>query len=526
MSVDTAASATLQDADYTNGEQYIYSTLLSEGTHNYFFDTSDGLESASVPSTGNLSGPIVTSTYTPVGTNVVVMPDPAFTITFTEVTVSGDTYVTHNSAGSALPSGYMHGNPAAYFDIWTTATYNGKVRICYTYDDATYFGVGYGGEKGLRWLHIETGAFRDRTVTLDVNNNFVCGEVYTFSEFSAAVEEATLVTLTSFKATDMDGKILLTWSTASEVDSMGFNILRGLSPNGPFERINEWVVRSKGTPTRGMTYTYEDTDIKKGITYYYRLENIDFAGRITAHMIASVTMLPPEAPDIKQQPSEIVSPSETIRTDGLMYEARPQDTLGTGPGEISIIQIETPARTGVESNEIIPESTGTVTEDKKEYKMEGIIEDVAEVHQVVEKTPDAAPKVEVPEYFTLKIEDEMGNKMQVRLPEETETVKDPFDFSLGEDGKITLKWSAKGNLKGFNILRRSGKSKVFNKINILPIPFFASKGDDKGLIYSFKDAGIVTDKKDKLHTYKIETILSDGTKKESKPVEISVPVNR
>src|SRR3972149_7407872 len=100
----------------------------------------------------------------------------------------------------------------------------------------------------------------------------------------------------------------------------------------------------------------------------------------------------------------------------------------------------------------------------------------------------------------------MGNKMQVRLPEETETVKDPFEFSLGEDGKITLKWSAKRNSKGFNILRRSGKSKVFNKINILPIPFFASESGESGLIYSFKDADVVKDKKDKLYVYKIETI--------------------
>ena len=103
---------------------------------------------------------------------------------------------------------------------------------------------------------------------LDVNTNMVCGEVYSFSEFSASVEQATLVTLTSFAATGMDGKVLLTWATSSEVDSIGFNILRGTSPDGPFTRINDWVIRSKGTSTRGMTYTHEDIDVKDGRPIY------------------------------------------------------------------------------------------------------------------------------------------------------------------------------------------------------------------------------------------------------------------
>ncbi|MCP4710776.1 MAG: DNRLRE domain-containing protein, partial [Planctomycetes bacterium] len=42
MSVDTSAAAALQDGDYTNGEQYIYSTTLSRTTHNYYFTASDG----------------------------------------------------------------------------------------------------------------------------------------------------------------------------------------------------------------------------------------------------------------------------------------------------------------------------------------------------------------------------------------------------------------------------------------------------------------------------------------------------
>src|SRR4030067_1892016 len=185
MATDTSASAALMDGNYANGEQYVYSSMLTDGTHNYYFDTTDGLEAALLPQSGNLSGPIVTNTYTPVGLNVVVKPDVNVTITFDQVTSVGDTYVTNSQAGSSLPSGFLHGSPRAYFDIWTTASYTGKVRMCFTYNDERYFGVGYGGERGLRWLHVESGSFRDRTVALDVNNNFVCGGVYCFLEFSA-----------------------------------------------------------------------------------------------------------------------------------------------------------------------------------------------------------------------------------------------------------------------------------------------------------------------------------------------------
>jgi len=536
MAVDSAASATLHDGDYSNGEQYVYSTLLADGTHNYYFDTTDGLEGATLPASGNLIGPIVTNTYTPVGTNVVVTPDIAVTITFAQVTASGDTYVTRSQTGSALPSGFLHGNPPAYFDIWTTATYTGKVRICYTYDDAQYFGVGYGGERGLRWLHYENGAFRDRTVTLDVNNNIVCGEVYSFSEFSAAVEEATLVTLTSFRAAGMDGKVLLTWTTASEVDSIGFNILRSTSANGPFTRINDWLIRSRGTPTRGMTYSFEDIDVENGTTYFYKLENVDINGRIAAHMIASATPEAPRVSEEKPQTGGAVGPEseETTRSTTGRGEVKAKGGMDTLPSSGVVLKEGTPAAVGeaaVEppSGTTAPEPGVMEEEISGEALDRGIrggeageigIRAEGEGSSRRPETPEtkAPGERDLPKGFTLKIEDDEGNEMEVRPPEEGETPEEPFGIRAEEDGKITLKWLARGNLKGFNILRGEGRDRGYKKINTLPIPFFASQAGDKGLIYSFRDAGTG---RDKLYRYKIETILPDNTRKESGAVEIS-----
>ncbi|MBI3804504.1 MAG: fibronectin type III domain-containing protein [Nitrospirae bacterium] len=64
MTLDTQASAALHDGDYTNGEQYVYTTtgLAAQGApHNYYFDVSDGTNTARTPLSGTLSGPVVSS---------------------------------------------------------------------------------------------------------------------------------------------------------------------------------------------------------------------------------------------------------------------------------------------------------------------------------------------------------------------------------------------------------------------------------------------------------------------------------
>lgn len=60
MTLDATAAAALRDGNYTNGEQYIYTTTLAQGTHNYYFDTSDGTNTTRLPAgTATYSGPDV-----------------------------------------------------------------------------------------------------------------------------------------------------------------------------------------------------------------------------------------------------------------------------------------------------------------------------------------------------------------------------------------------------------------------------------------------------------------------------------
>lgn len=77
--------------------------------------------------------------------------------------------------------------------------------------------------------------------------------------------------------------ILIEWSTASELDTVGFNLYRSDNPEGPFEIINASLVPSSVDPMTGGEYEYEDKSVTPGITYYYRLEDVEMDGATTQH---------------------------------------------------------------------------------------------------------------------------------------------------------------------------------------------------------------------------------------------------
>ncbi len=72
--------------------------------------------------------------------------------------------------------------------------------------------------------------------------------------------------------------ITVTWSTASELNTAGFNLLRGDNADGPFTRLNPEIIPASPDPLVGGTYAYTDTQVVFDQTYYYRVEEIEFGG--------------------------------------------------------------------------------------------------------------------------------------------------------------------------------------------------------------------------------------------------------
>ena len=65
------------------------------------------------------------------------------------------------------------------------------------------------------------------------------------------------------------------WETETEFETAGYNIYRSDSEDGEFVKINQRLIPSKADPTSGAQYTYIDSDIIPGNTYFYRLEDVE-----------------------------------------------------------------------------------------------------------------------------------------------------------------------------------------------------------------------------------------------------------
>ena len=74
------------------------------------------------------------------------------------------------------------------------------------------------------------------------------------------------------------GTIVIHWTTESEVDNAGFNILRGQTRTGEFKVINAQLIPGAGTTAERNTYTWTDTTAKPNVVYYYQIEDVSLGG--------------------------------------------------------------------------------------------------------------------------------------------------------------------------------------------------------------------------------------------------------
>jgi hypothetical protein len=77
--------------------------------------------------------------------------------------------------------------------------------------------------------------------------------------------------------------VMVEWTTASELNTAGFNVYRSASPAGPFTRINGDLIPASPDPLVGGSYIFTDTTVMAGHTYYYQLEDVESSGATTRH---------------------------------------------------------------------------------------------------------------------------------------------------------------------------------------------------------------------------------------------------
>ncbi len=77
--------------------------------------------------------------------------------------------------------------------------------------------------------------------------------------------------------------VIVEWSTASELDTVGFNLYRSDTEAGPYTLVNEALIPAAGDALAGSSYRYEDRSVQAGRTYYYELEDVSASGAGTRH---------------------------------------------------------------------------------------------------------------------------------------------------------------------------------------------------------------------------------------------------
>lgn len=117
------------------------------------------------------------------------------------------------------------------------------------------------------------------------------------------------VELTSFTASVVDLSVVLNWTTATEVNNQGFEILRSAQNDNDWRKIG--YVPGFGTTTEPKSYNFTDQSVTVG-KYYYRLKQIDFDGSFTYSNVVEADVSLPTEFSLKQNYPNPFNPATTI----------------------------------------------------------------------------------------------------------------------------------------------------------------------------------------------------------------------
>jgi len=105
------------------------------------------------------------------------------------------------------------------------------------------------------------------------------GDDDTRYDFTIISDYSLPVELCEFKGIAGDRQVILSWSTESETENLGFNLYRSTSVE-PFSVINDQLIPGHGSTSERHEYSYIDYNVIYGVTYYYKIEDVDYSGMI------------------------------------------------------------------------------------------------------------------------------------------------------------------------------------------------------------------------------------------------------
>ncbi len=100
----------------------------------------------------------------------------------------------------------------------------------------------------------------------------------------------TSVDLRFFRAIGLVERALVVWETATEADTLGFNVQRAAGVDGPWTQVNTALIPAEGSAASGRTYVLRDAPAPGA--WHYRLEDIGAGGKRTQHSATLVQVGP------------------------------------------------------------------------------------------------------------------------------------------------------------------------------------------------------------------------------------------
>ncbi len=161
--------------------------------------------------------------------------------------------------------------PTGYPDVWTQYT-------------ITLSGLPINASGRFAWRYFVTNGGPS-----GANSDYIGIDTVDFSGNPLAV------TLASFAAEAQADQVLVTWETVSELNNAGFNLYRGLAEDGSDRSLLASVPSQAPGSTQGASYSYADSAVSAGQTYWYWLESLDLSGAPTLHGSVSVVFNAPTA---------------------------------------------------------------------------------------------------------------------------------------------------------------------------------------------------------------------------------------
>jgi len=170
-------------------------------------------------------------------------------------------------------------------------------------------------DNGLTWSLATPG-------TLDKDNHkFTVTEISDFSLWVLGNSNAPMpVSLVSFTSNITGRDVTLNWTTSSEQNNAGFEILRS-SQNDNQNWAKVGYVNGNGTKTTPSNYSFTDKKLSKD-KYIYRLKQLDYNGNFEYHNLAnSVEIGTPKKFDVSQNYPNPFNPVTKIDFD-LPYDSK------------------------------------------------------------------------------------------------------------------------------------------------------------------------------------------------------------